>query len=53
MLEPICLPEAGLAGIQKDELLSTGPKGVELVGLFEKVGLLSKPMLSPPLLQGP
>ena len=53
MLEPVCLPEAGLAGIQKDELLPTGPKGVELVGLLEKVGPLSKPMLSPPLLQGP
>ena len=53
LLEPICLPEAGLAGIQRDELLPTGLKGVELVGLLEKVGPLSKPMLSPPLLQGP
>ena len=52
-MEPICLPEAGLAGIQKDELLSTGPKGVELVGLLEEVGSLSKPMLSSPLPQGP
>ena len=53
LLEPVCLPEAGPAGIQRDELPPTGPKGVELVGLLEKVGQLSKPMLSPPLLQGP
>ena len=46
LLEPVCLPEAGLAGIQGDELLPTGHKGVELVGLLEEVGLLSKPMLS-------
>ena len=32
LLEPICLPEAGLAGIQEDVLLPTGPEGVELVG---------------------
>ena len=53
LLEPVCLPEAGLAGIQRDELLPMGPKGVELVGLLEEVGLLSKPMLSPPLPQVP
>ena len=51
MLEPICLPEAGLAGIQRDEFLPTGPKGVELVGLLEKVRPLAKP--SSPILQGP
>ena len=49
MLEPVCLPEAGLAGIQRDELLPTGPKGVEPVGLLEEVRLMSKPMLSSPL----
>ena len=53
LLEPICLPEAGLAGIQEDELLPTGPEGVEPVGLLEEVGPLSKPMLSFPLPQGP
>ena len=53
MLEPIYLPEAGLSGIQKDELLPTGPKGVELVGLLEEVGPLSKPTLHSPLLQNP
>ena len=53
LLEPICLPEAGPAGIQRDELPPTGPKGVELVGLVEEVGPLSKPALSSPLSQGP
>ena len=53
LLEPVCLPEARLAGIQKDELLPTGPKGVGLVGLLEEVGLLSKPMLTCPLPQNP
>ena len=53
LLEPVCLPEAGLAGIQRDELPPTGPNGVELVGLLEEVGPLSKPMLSSPLPQGP
>ena len=53
LLEPIYLPEAGLAGIQRDELLPTGPKGVELIGLLEEVQPLSKPMLSSPLLQDP
>ena len=53
LLEPICLPEAGPAGIQRDELLPTGPKGVELAGLLGDVGPLSKPMLSSPLSQGP
>ena len=47
------MPEAGLAGIQRDELLPTGPKGVELVGLLEVVGSLSKPILSSPLPQDP
>ena len=46
LLEPVCLPEAGLAGIQRDELLPTGPKGVEMVQLLEEVGPLSKPMIS-------
>ena len=41
LLEPVCLPEAGLAGIQKDEPLPTGPRGGELVGLLEEVGPLS------------
>ena len=50
LLEPICLPEAGLAGIQRDELPPMGPKGNELVGLLEEVRPLSKP--SSPLLQG-
>ena len=49
LLEPVCLPEAGLAGIQKDVVLPTGPEGVELVGLLEEVGSLSKPTLSSPL----
>ena len=53
MLEPVGLPKAGLAGIQEDEPLHTGPKGGELVGLLEEVGPLSKPVLSSPLLQGP
>ena len=53
LLEPVCLPEDGLAGIQRDELLPTGPKGVELVGLLEEVGPLSKPMPSSPLPQDP
>ena len=53
LLEPICLPEAGPAGIQRDELPPTGPKGVELVGLLGEVGPLSKPTLSSPLSQGP
>ena len=53
LLEPVCIPEAGPAGIQRDELLPTGPKGVKLVGLLEEVGPLSKPMLSFPLSQGP
>ena len=53
LLEPVCLPEAGPAGIQRDELPPTGPKGVELVGLLGEVGPLSKPMFSSPLLQGP
>ena len=53
LLEPVCLPEAGPAGIQRDELLPTGPSGVELVGLLEEVGPLSKPTLSSPLTQGP
>ena len=53
LLEPVCLPEAGLAGIQEDEPLPTGLKGVELVGLLEEVVQLSKPVLSSPLLQGP
>ena len=51
MLEPVCLPEAGLAEIQKDVVLPTGPKGVELEGLLEEVGPLSKPMLGSPLPQ--
>ena len=53
MLEPVCLPEAGLAGIQKDVVLPTGPEGVELVGLLEEVRPLPKPIPSSPLLQGP
>ena len=53
MLEPICLPEAGLAGIQEDEPLPTGPKGVVLVELLEDVRPQSKPVLSSPLSQGP
>ena len=53
LLEPVCLPEAEPAGIQRDELLPTGPKGVELVGLLEDVGPLSKPTLHSPLLQDP
>ena len=53
LLEPVCLPEAGLAGIQRDELLPTGLKGVELVGLLEELGLLSKPTLHSPLPQDP
>ena len=53
LLEPVCLLEAGPAGIQRDELPPTGPKGVELVGLLEEVVLLSKPTLSSPLSQGP
>ena len=53
LLEPVCLPEAGQAGIQRDELLPTGPKGVELVGLLEEVGPLSKPTISSPLAQNP
>ena len=53
LLEPVCLPEAGPAGIQRDELPPTGPKGVELVGLLGEVGQLSKPTLSSPLSQGP
>ena len=53
LLEPVCLPEAGLAGIQRDELLPTGPKGVELVELLEEEEPLSKPMLSSPLPQDP
>ena len=53
LLEPVCLPEAGPAGIQRDELPPTGPKGVELVGLLGEVGPLSKPTLSSPLSQGP
>ena len=53
LLEPVCLPEAGLAGIQRDELLPTGPKGVELVGPLEEVGPLSKPTLNSPLSQDP
>ena len=53
LLEPVCLPEAGLAGIQKDVVLPTGPEGVELVGLLEEVRFLSKPMLSSPLPQDP
>ena len=54
MLEPVCLPEAGLAGIQRDELLPTGPKGVKLVELLEEEEEpLSKPMLSSPLPQDP
>ena len=53
LLEPVCLPEAGPAGIQRDELPPTGPKGVELLGLLGEVGPLSKPTLSSPLSQGP
>ena len=53
MLEPVCQPEAELAGIQEDEPLPIGLKGVELVGLLEEVGPLSKPVRSSPLLQGP
>ena len=53
LLEPVCLPEAGPAGIQRDELPPTGPKGVELVGLLGEVVPLSKPTLSSPLSQGP
>ena len=53
LLEPVYLPEAGTAGIQRYELTPTGPKGVELVGLLGEVGPLSKPMLSSPLSQGP
>ena len=53
MLEPVCEPEAGLAGIQKDVLLPTGHEGFELVGLLEEVGLLPKPIPSSPLSQGP
>ena len=53
LLEPIFLLEAGLAGIQSDELLPTGPKGIELVGVLEEAGMLSKPMLSSPLPQAP
>ena len=53
LLEPVCLPEAGLAGIHKDELLPTGRRGVELVGLLGEVGPLLKPTLSSPLSQGP
>ena len=53
LLEPVCLPEAGLAGIRRDELLPTGPKGAELVGLLEEVGPLSKPTLHSPLPQDP
>ena len=51
LLEPVCLPEAGLAGMQEDELLPTGPEGIELVRLLKEVMPLSKP--SSPLLQGP
>ena len=53
MLEPICLPKDGLAGIQKDELLPIGREGVEVVGLLEEVRPLTKPMLSSVLSQGP
>ena len=53
LLEPVCLPEAGPAGIQRDELPPTGPKGVELLGLLGEVGPLSKLKLSTPLSQGP
>ena len=53
MLEPVGLPEAGLAGIQEDEPLPTGPEGVELVGLLEEVRPLPKPIPSSPLSQGP
>ena len=53
MLEPVGLPEAGLAGIQEDEPLPTGLKGVELVELLEEEEPLSKPMLSSPLPQDP
>ena len=53
MLEPVCLPEAGLAGFKRDELLPTGPKGVELVEVLEEEEPLSKPTLHPPLLQDP
>ena len=53
LLEPVCMPEAGLAGIQRDELLPTGPKRVELVELLEEEEPLSKPMLSSPLPQDP
>ena len=53
LLEPVCLPEARPAGIQRDELPPTGPKGVELVGLLGESGPLSKPTLSSPLSQGP
>ena len=52
LLEPVCLPEAGPAGIQRDELPPTGPKGVELLGLLGEVGLLSKATFSSPLSQG-
>ena len=51
-MEPVCLPEAGLAGIQKDVVLPTGPEGVELVGVLEERPL-PKPITSSPLLQGP
>ena len=53
LLEPVCLPEVGLVGIQKDELLPTRPEGIELVGPLEEKRPLSRPMLSSPLLQGP
>ena len=53
LLEPVCLPEAGPAGIQRDELLPTGPKGVKLVELLEEEEPLSKPTLSSPLPQDP
>ena len=53
MLEPVCLPEAGLTGIQKDVVLPTGPEGVELVGLLEEVRPLPKPISSSPPSQGP
>ena len=45
LLGPIYLPEAGLAGIQKDVILPTGPEGVELVGLLEEVRPLPKPIV--------
>ena len=50
---PVCLPETGLAWIQKDVVLPTGPMEVELVGLLEGVRPLSKPMPSSPLSQDP